>query len=148
MELLPILLIIAACIGITHKLTKSQGNKKGADPKTEESPKSKVRFSDGFTDGEAVPLKSTGFFKGFGVPLAKIRDARVYKGSGQLLAELPETIRTVAQRSYDEGTGMGPDLMETIHHGRRLQQGEGLYIALVELTPGVGDVFTFVDRVH
>jgi len=90
------------------------------------------------------------FFGQFGIPVKRICDACVYSGAGTIDA-FPEEVAVAIRKLYEEGTAVGPDIMNIIFHERPLAAGEALYFALTR--SGTAEhpeylMYAFLDKVR
>lgn len=96
---------------------------------------------------EPLALTKAQFFAGFGVPVRRLLDARVFRGVGNL-DELPKAVAAAVRKLYADGTAMGLDIAQLAHERAALSNGQAVYFALAQTGRNPQDVtlYAFVDR--
>ena len=100
-------------------------------------------------EGSQKPTSGdTRFLKLFGLANRPVLDLRFIPGP-RSFAELPPFVSTNLVRAYEAGDAVGTDVMEFIHHGRRLKDNQQLWFVLLSMgEQTAARLVAFVDIVR
>jgi hypothetical protein len=98
---------------------------------------------------EVFPLEGAGFFKGYGIPVQQLCDARCFRVAGSF-KDFPNAVSRAILALYADGTATGADVMRLIHKGRELRPDEAVYFAMTRTGPNknVYNLYAFIDHVR
>lgn len=98
-------------------------------------------------EGAAPYSGAVDFLRSFGLNPKDVRDVRFVAGPATLDA-LSDRARGCLKQCYEEGNSRGPEVPGLLCRNEGLQEGQGVYFALIE-KPGVGPrIVTFVDKLR
>jgi hypothetical protein len=79
---------------------------------------------------QAVPRDGRfSFVSAFGVRPANLRELHVYTCVGKL-DEFPQKVGELLRKLYNNGSAVGEEMMALVNHGRVLNEGEAIYVAV------------------
>jgi len=98
-------------------------------------------------EGAAPYRGAVDFLRSFGLNPKEVRDVRFVAGPATLEA-MSDRARGCLKQCYEEGNSRGPEVPGLLRRNEGLQEGQGVYFALIE-KPGVGPrIVTFVDKLR
>jgi hypothetical protein len=86
------------------------------------------------------------FVSAFGVSPRQLRELHIYSVAGPF-DEFPHKVSELLKKLHANGFAVGQDIMGVIHHGRRLKEGEAIYVAVVrDEAKSATRTVAFLDR--
>lgn len=155
--MLELIVIIAVIVYLLSRVEKVRAGKqnanskavsaKGASDTAERSTATRPARKLTIEGTEEFPLSKAGFFSGFGIPTARLCDARCFK-STEAFSEFPDAVNSAVTAIYEEGTAVGADVMRLLFQSKKLEVNESVYFALTQVGTKAEDyvMYAFVDR--
>lgn len=86
------------------------------------------------------------FIKSFGLCPDALRELHVYTIPGRI-SDFPSNVTSLLFKLYSNGYALGAPIMDILHHGRPLLQGEAIYVAVLAESGARPDrTVAFIDR--
>jgi len=127
-------LAVVGTVLIAAAILKHHRDRNGKFRVGEDTVKTPVQEQRGETqDGrlQAVPRDSRfAFVTAFGLNPRALKELHIYASAGTL-DEFPSRVKELLKRLYANGYAVGEEIMALLHHGRPLEEGEAIYVAVV-----------------
>ena len=146
MELLQIICVLGALVIIVSRTERWYVN--NFKNKTKEAAEEGRFLRIAIEGTQQMTLSEASFFRGFGIPLAQLRDAKKFVVSPQDDV-VPPDVEKCVQALYSEGNAVGSAVMEYAKLGKKLLDTEAIYFAMLQLNKlAPPQLITFIDRVR